>query len=216
MRSLWLGVLLLAVESLAFGQLDSDTLTVTASRSYTPQHDQIVFRIYVTRPVSAGLDEAAASLKSAGITAATFSSVYSPDNLTLAWLFNLAIPFSKIPATVAQLTALKIDFSVLGSQVSAETQQAQQCQVASMMADAKSQAKKLADAAELVAGEVLSLSSGQALNQTPFVALSKAPSPRAVLGGTISGVISYAVPIQPAVRGTCSLTVKFKLLRYHY
>jgi uncharacterized protein YggE len=219
MRSVLLGVLLLALESLAFGQLDSDTLTVSASQPVNLQPDQLIFSIYVTTAASTGLDEVAAGFKSAGITTAIFSDVSSSrDHATLTWFFNLAVPFSKIPATVAQLTAQKVEFYVQGSQVSAASQQAQQCPLATMIADARAQAKKLADAAELVVGEILSLSSGQPLNgaQAPYVQQQQSSPPQAALGGTVFAVSLVQIPIQPAVSRTCSLTVKFKLLRYKY
>jgi hypothetical protein len=211
MRSLWLGILLAAVECLAFGQLDSDTLTVSVSRSFSLQPDQAVFGINVTAPLSSGLDEVVAGLKTAGITAANFSGVFSiPNQAPLYWSFTLAVPFSKISATAAQLTANKIAFTVQSS-VSAGGQQSQQCPLADLMADAKAQAKKLADAAELVVGDVLTLSRGNQSIATSFVYVPTA----AFRLGTIPSVAPF-IPIQPPVRANCSLIVKFKLLRYHY
>src|SRR6266852_1968523 len=114
MRILWLGILLAAVESLAFGQLDSDTLTVLVSQSLDLQPDQVVFGISVTTPASTGLDEVVASLKNAAVN---FSSVtLSRDHATLTWFFTLAVPFSKLAATAAQLTTQKVAFFVQGSQ----------------------------------------------------------------------------------------------------
>src|SRR5438552_2690258 len=113
MRSLWLGILLAAAESLAFGQLDSDTLTVSVSQSFNLQPDQVVFGIQLTTATSFGLDEVVASLKNAGITAASFSSVASlPNQATLYWSFTLPVPFSKISATAAQLTAKNIAINI--------------------------------------------------------------------------------------------------------
>jgi uncharacterized protein YggE len=211
MRSLLLGILLATVESLAFGQLDSDTLTVSASRSFSLQPDQAVFVISVTAPSSSGLDQVVAGLKTVGIVAANFSGVFSiPDQGTLSWSFTLAVPFSKISSTATQLTANKIAFTVQSS-ISAGVQQSQPCPLADLMADAKAQAKKLADAAELVVGDVLTLSNGNQSTATSFVYVPTA----AFRLGTIPSVAPF-IPIQPAVRATCSLTVKFKLLRYHY
>src|SRR6266704_2659407 len=113
MRSLWLGILLAAVESLAFGQLDSDTLTVTVSQSLNLQPDQVVFGINVTTPTSTGLDEVVASLKNPAVN---FSSVTSArDHATLTWFFILAVPLSKLAATAAQLTTQKVEFTVQSS-----------------------------------------------------------------------------------------------------
>src|SRR5713226_10408269 len=141
MRSLWLGILLAAVESLAFGQLDSDMLTVSVSQSFDLQPDQVVFGISVTTPASTGLDEVVANLKNAAIK---FSSVtLSRDHATLTWFFTLAVPFSKLSATAAQLDAQKVEFTLQSSQA----QQVPQCSVPTLMAAARAQAKKLADAA---------------------------------------------------------------------
>ncbi len=152
MRSLWLGILLATVESLAFGQLESDTMTVSVSQAVDLQPDQVVFGISVTTPVSTGLDEVTASLKNAAIK---FSSVtLSRDQATLTWFFTLAVPFSKLAATAAQLTTQKVEFTVRSSQ----EQQVPQCSVPTLMAAARAQASNLADAAALVVGDVLTLS----------------------------------------------------------
>ena len=211
MRSLWLGILLAAVESLAFGQLESDTLTVSVSQSVYLQPDQVVFAIPVNTDASTTLDEVVAGLKGAGITAANLSSVSSFREHTLNWLFTLAVPFSKLPSTAAQLGGQNIAFYVQGSQVSPALQLAQQCPIANLLADARVQAKRAADAAELVVGDVLALSGGNPLISS---------SPTALIGNIQigTGQIPAAAPFvlsQPAVRATCSLAVKFKLLRYH-
>ncbi len=210
MRSLWLGILLAAVESLAFGQLDSDTLTVSVSQSFALQPDQALLSISLLTPASTGLDELVASLKGSGITAANLSNVSLLREHTLVWQFTLAVPFSKIPSTAAQLNAQKIPFYVQGSQVSAESQQAQQCPVSNLMAAARAQAKQVADAAELVVGDVLTLSSGNP--STPTLRLS---IPTAASRPDSTSVTQF-FPIQPVARANCTLVVKFKLLRYHY
>jgi hypothetical protein len=215
MRNLWLGILLAAVESLAFGQLDSDTLTLSASRALTLPPDQLALGIYVTTPASTGLDEVVAGLKSLGITAANFSNVSSSaDGVGLSWLFSLAVPLSKIPATVAQLTAQKVQFYTQGSRVSAASLQAHQCSIPILMADVKDYAKKLAGAAGLVVGEVVAMSDGSGFGS---VALAQAPPSRPAQSLPISLINNLLTtprtPIQPAA---CSLTVKFKLLRLHY
>jgi uncharacterized protein YggE len=213
MRSLWLGILLATVESLAFGQLDSDTLTVSVSQSSNLQPDQLVFGIRVLTPANRGLDEVVAGLKNAAVN---FSSVTSsPDNATLAWVFTLAVPLSKVAATAKQLTTQELEFFVQGSQVSPASQQAQLCPIPSMMAEAKAQAKNLADAAELVVGDVLALSSGNASIPNSLILV---PTAAARLYTSFLPIQWFAPlnAIQPVARAACSLTVKFKLLRYHY
>ncbi len=204
MRSLWLGILLATVESLAFGQLESDTMTVSVSQAVDLQPDQVVFGISVTTPVSTGLDEVTASLKNAAIK---FSSVtLSRDQATLTWFFTLAVPFSKLAATAAQLTTQKVEFTVRSSQ----EQQVPQCSVPTLMAAARAQASNLADAAALVVGDVLTLST-----ESPSPILEAFVPTAAFRLGAIPSVVTF-FPIQPDVRANCSLTVKFKLLRYHY
>lgn len=216
MRSLWLGILLATVESLAFGQLDGDTLRVAVSRSINPQPDQIVFSISLNAPATTGLDGVLASLKDTGITSANLSNVFSvPGQDSLNWVFSLPVPFSKISATAAQLTAKKVTFSVQSSVASTSPQ----CPVSNLMADAKTNAKRLADAAELVVGEVLTLSSGDPLITTSPVAIPTAVQRNVDPIAAIPVLLPYVarlVPVQPAVRASCSLVVKFQLLRYHY
>jgi len=219
MRSLWLGILLAAVESLAFGQLESDTLTVSVSQSVNLQPDQAVFGIPVITAASTTLDEAVANLNGTGITAANLSSISLLREHTLNWLFTLAVPLSKMASTAAQLTARKIPFYVQSSLVSPALQQAQQCPITNLMADAKAQAKRVADAAELVVGDVLALSGG-----SPLISGLPIPVPTAVVGAILDptsfgplpiATVAPFVPSQPAVLATCSVVVRFKLLRYH-
>ncbi len=212
MRSLWLGILLATVESLAFGQLDSDTLTVSVSQSVNLQPDQIVFGIIQIAPPGRSLDEVLASLKAAGITQATFSTVSSvPGSPNLQWLFTIAVPLSKMRATSAQLTAQKILFSVQGLQVSDELQRAPQCSIPSMFADIRTQAKTIADAAGLVVGDVLAISQE---NAQVGVQLQQQNPPTAIgrLGQWFSAPL-FTTPLPAPVN--CFLTVQFKLLRYH-
>ena len=56
--------------SLVFGQLDSNSITVTASRSVTFQPDQIVFSVDVSSPLDTSLDDVIAALASSGTIAA--------------------------------------------------------------------------------------------------------------------------------------------------
>ena len=62
---------------LAFGQLDSNSITVTASRNASLQPDQAVFAVSVQSGISASLDDVLAALQGSGITAANLSSVSS-------------------------------------------------------------------------------------------------------------------------------------------
>jgi hypothetical protein len=140
-----------------FGQLDSNTVTVTASQSMNVQPDQVLFAVYVTTPLTASLDDVLAALKGAGITSANFSGVNSAGsgqtvvvtgNLpapTEQWAFGLPVPFAQMKATVTALTNLQqsimqansgftLSFSVQGAQISTSLLQSQACNNAGLRA----------------------------------------------------------------------------------
>jgi hypothetical protein len=201
-------MLLATVESLAFGQLDSDTLTVSVSQSVNLQPDQIVFGIIQIAPPDRSLDEILASLKAAGITQASFSTVSSvPGSPDLHWLFTMAVPLSKMQAISLELTAQKILFSVQGLQVSDELLRAQQCSIPSMFAEIRTQARNITDAAELVVGEVLAIS-----QENPQVGLQQKQPNGTILVARLSLFQPVLTPSAAPVN--CFLTVQFKLLRY--
>src|SRR5262245_43430828 len=77
MRILGLTSLLLATELLAFGQLDSDTLTSNVSRSINLLPDQGIFNIYVNSDLDTSLEQVVAALKASGVTAENLSNVDS-------------------------------------------------------------------------------------------------------------------------------------------
>ena len=170
--------------TLAYGQLDSNTITVTSSRSASLQADEAVFFVDVSSGAITSLDDVLAALAGSGITQTDFSGVSTTPviSATLAcqpkagpptpidWTFNLPVPLSKIKDTVAMLTALQksisqnnsgltLSFSVQGTQVSQQLQQMQTCTAADLLPDARAQAQKLASAANLFLGAVLAMSS---------------------------------------------------------
>ena len=65
----------LSVAPLLLGQLDSNSVTVTASNSATLQPDQAVFSIVVTSGLNASLDDVVAALQGSGITSANFAGI---------------------------------------------------------------------------------------------------------------------------------------------
>ncbi|MGI8746075.1 MAG: hypothetical protein ACR2NN_26535 [Bryobacteraceae bacterium] len=198
--------------ALSFGQqLDSNSVTVTASRSTNLPSDEAVFAVYVNSDYKAGLSDVLAALQGSGITAANFSGVnaaqtFQPPSGTplqpmLEWAFRLPVALSKIKDTVAALTALQqsvmqknngltVSFTVQGTQVSTQLQQSQPCAVSDLLSDARVKAQKLADAAGLSVGTVLAMSS-----QTT----STAPNG-----------VAASFPFPPI----CALTVKFALGRF--
>ena len=207
--------------SLAFGQIDSNAVTVTASRNANLQPDQVLFGVGVTSGFNVSLDDVVAALAGSGITVANFSSVSSqqgipafnpgsvvtPPPLMLQWTFALPASLSKLKDTAATLTTvqqniakknagLTMSFSVQGTQVSQQLQQSQPCVVADLIADARVQAQKLADAAGLALGQILGLSSPVS----------------SIAGSNNSSLSSFliGVPFPPSI---CAVTVKFALIR---
>jgi uncharacterized protein YggE len=209
--------------SLLFGQLDSNTVTVTASQSMNVQPDQALFAVYVTTPITASLDDVLAAVKGAGITSANFSGVNSAGSGQISvgtgnfpapteqWAFGLPVPFAQMKATVTALTGLQqsimqansgftLSFSVQGAQVSTSLLQSQTCNIAGLIAEATGQAQKLASAAGLNLGSILALSS----NTSSPVANNSVPV--AIAGGFASS--------QLTVPQSCALTVKFGVTRF--
>ena len=224
MRKYFLYFGLIVFTSLAFGQLDSNSVTVTASRGASVQADQAVFGVFVDSGLNTSLDDVLAALQGSGITVANFSGVSENAAILLfsgqpnpapppmlEWVFGLSVPLSKLKDTFASLTALQMNiakknnglsltFRVQGTQVSPQLLQQQTCSLPDLIADARAQAEKLATAAGLHVGSVLAMSS-----------FTSATVPSSVVP-VISGIGFFsAAPVAPPV---CSATVKFALLRF--
>jgi hypothetical protein len=169
--------------SVAFGQLDSNSITVSASTNATVQPDQVVFSLSVASGINTGLDDILAALQGLGITAANFSSV-STQGQTIAtlgtvplmpapgliWFFTLPTPLANTKATVSTLAALQqnfakqnngltLSFSVIGAQVSQQLMQSQPCSITGLITAATTQAQSLAAASGFTLGGILALSS---------------------------------------------------------
>jgi hypothetical protein len=156
--------------SLAFDQLDSNSITVSVSQSSNVQPDQVVFGVVVQSGLGSNLDDVVAALQGCAITQANFVSVhtnpavypYAPTNqLTLLWTFSLSVPFSKQKDSIASLTALEqsiaqgksgptLTFSVAGTKVSTPLLQSQTCSITDLFSSAKAQAQKIAAAPGLL------------------------------------------------------------------
>jgi len=194
-------ILLLFFPLIAFAQLTPNSVTVTASRNTTPQPDVARFNISIAAPPDATRDDVLAAASGVGLTAANFTGLYSNSsgpNVSVTWNFSMTTALANLKATIGLLTALQnnlakdkkfgLSFSISGSEVSP---QSQSCALADLIADARTQAAKLASAAGLSLGGVLALSSG-----VTGAAVSGA------LG--LGGVASVSSPV-------CSVTVKFSL-----
>ena len=216
-----LAALALALVPPAFAQLDSNTITVTASRTSTLQPDQVLFGIFVNTPFSGTMTDALNAVQSLGITAANFASVNTQQGVALTpnqaalpglqWAFGLPVAFSQMTDTINSLTKLQqtlaqnnngttLSFQVEGTQVSPQLQQSQSCSATDLMSDARAQAAKLAAAASVNLGGVIAVSGSTTNN-------ANAP----LFAGPIAAGL-YFGSSAPGV-SLCSMTVKFAILR---
>jgi len=215
---------------LAFGQLDSNSLTVTASRGVSLQPDQALFGVFVDSSTVTSLDDILAALQGSGVTIANFSGVSTstatlilggpPTPLPpgpggpvmLEWAFALPVSLAKITSTIKTLTGLQqsimqnnsgltLSFSIVGTQVSPQLQQMQTCVLADLISDAQAQAQKVAAAAGLGVGNILALSSPVVTSVSNGTTV-----PVSRLTSSISSLLT-SPPI-------CTVTVKFALVRF--
>ena len=210
-----LAILLAAGPGLLFGQLESNTLTISASRVLNIQPDQALFNVTIVSTPTQGLDDVLAALQATGITAANFSSLNSLPDGTLQWLFNLPIALTKVQTTAASLVSLQqtiaksnngltLSFYIGSLQVSSALAQSQSCPVADLVSDAQAHAQKLADAAGLTVGSILTINGSSANVSPPPMFYSNL-----IFGELLTGVV-YPAPEPPP----CAITLKFRLLRY--
>jgi hypothetical protein len=211
-----LPIVLLAAAPL-FAQLESHTLTISATRTINLQPDQVVFGLSVSSTAVTSLDQIVGALSGLGITSANLSGVDNSNPTTLQWSFTLVAPLSNLSATIGSLTKLQqtiaqnnsgltLTFAVEGTQVSQQLQQSQSCSNADLIADATAQAQKLAAAAGLTLGTILKLSN------VPVAGTTAVPVNVAELGSFVSGDFSdFLLGYLPSPV-TCSLLVKFQLL----
>jgi uncharacterized protein YggE len=192
--------------SIAFGQVESNSITVSASQNASLQPDQAVFSVSVQSGVNTGLDDVLAALQGSGITAANLTSVSSNSfvisfNLSnqpmLQWTFSLTTSLTNTKATVASLTTLQqniakldngltLSFNIVGTQISQQLAQSQACSLPALVASATAQAQSLASAGALTLGPIIAMSSSTSnavsssqglLEVGNFVALSSAAPP---------------------------------------
>lgn len=198
---------------LLLGQLDSNSVTVTASSSATLQPDEVVFLIQVGSGINATLNDIVAALQGTGITAANFTGLSQVSTFLVTglpppaetWLFTLAAPLAKIKDMVAQLTnlqqtiakqndGLQMSFLVQGTQVSQQLQQSQPCVLSDLLANARTQAQNLATAAGFGLDVI------QAMSSTISTSVSSQGQ-------------SFSSFLLGAAAAPCTVTVKFGLLR---
>lgn len=190
----------------AFGQLDSNSVTVTVSNNTTIRPDQAVFVVSVTSDIETTLADVLAAVQPAGLTMANFSGVTAgivfisgpQRRQNLRWDFSMAAPLADTNSTIAALTALQqsihrlngglsFSFAMQGIQVSTQALQSQTCDFAALLNQARTKAQDLA----ATGGRTIS----------GIAALSTSAS-------TIVGALPPGLGIPPP----CSATVKFALL----
>jgi hypothetical protein len=197
--------------------LDSDTLSIAASRILSVQPDQVLVAVSVNAPATASLQDVIDEVPGFGITSADLSAAHGAfDGDRSQWVFTLAIPFAKLGDTLTRLASLQqkiggpvgqpdLNFNVQGARVSDEVQAAQSCSFQALVTDAQAQAQKLASAAGLTLGPVVSVSDGSTLQSVGVFSAGIASVPYGIL--SINQWFSPApTPAQP-----CALTVQFKI-----
>jgi hypothetical protein len=224
MRIITLAILMVAALSAA--DLDNNTVTVTATRSNAVQPDQAQVLLQLNAAQGAGLDDVLGTLKGTSVVAANLSNVTQEGDGTVTWTFLLPVALTSLKSTLAALAQLDaslgsshgshvLNYSVIGTQVSADAQAAQPCPLPALVSDARKQADALAAAAGMKTGPIVSVSDEP---PTAQVATSSA----VLIAGDFSAIlpvsglpyVNYAalsrvlpVPAPPS----CSLTVQFRL-----
>jgi uncharacterized protein YggE len=195
--------------SAAWGQLQTNSILVTATRTLASVPDQATFSVQVYSGFGASLTDVVNAVSSAGISAGNFTGYgffnALPPNTSLEWDFNLTAPLSTLGPTLATLSSLQakgsnglvVSFSFQGTSTSAAGQPA--CVISDLIGDATVQAQALADAANLRLGPVLAVSD-QGGAATPYFILGAV---------SIREFVSF-VTTPPT---TCVATVKFGIVR---
>jgi hypothetical protein len=227
MRRVVLAALVLA--SVVLGQPDSNSITVTATRTIYAQPDQVLFAVFVSSNADATLDSVVAALAGTGITAGNLSSVSGSGRALqdgvpgvnlgspLQWTFTLPAPLSKLKDTITSLTTLQqtiaqknpglsMTFSVQGTQASP-----QRCSTSDLIADARAQAQKLANAAGVSVGPIIGVSDAGSSSLTAAAAYR---IPTLLTGDFSAFVVNTPLfAIASTLPLNCSLVVQFRMIR---
>ncbi|MFN7992613.1 MAG: hypothetical protein U0Q18_03385 [Bryobacteraceae bacterium] len=206
-------------------QFAPNNISIAASQVNRIVPDMVSFRIDIESPLTGVLDDINAALQSAGLSGATLGGVQTrpyydvdPEQSYLDWSYYLTAPLTSPGATVKALLsaqqsvpkqnpALSLSFYIFGTS-SSGSQQPASCSQPELVAAAQIQAQKVASAAGVKVGPILSLSSGG----MPILGQGFA-------AGNISS-ITYA-SIQPGgslvllsglPSSSCTTTVQFQLL----
>jgi hypothetical protein len=209
-------MLVLAAAVAAFAQSQPNVVTITASRQLNVQPDQVMVSITVVTDPDQTIDAALAALQGTNITAADLSSVSTTygagSTPQLQWTFNLTVSISDMTSLVAAVNPSgNVSVFVSGASASAAVSAAQQCPYPALINDARAQAAKLASAAGVTVGQIVSISQGTIPVDIPTLA-SRVGDFQFVSG--VLGFTSFLLTTpQPATSGptTCAVTVQFQL-----
>src|SRR5262245_35581395 len=143
----WL--LFLAIVPAAFGQLDSDTLSVTSSRTLNVVIDQVQVTVNVNTGLETSLDDVIAALQGTEITTANLSGINSVwSNFGQAqrtqWTLTLAVPIARLNGALSALARVQSRSGVdLDYFLNAVPTSSGSCAWPSLVSDAQAQAQKL-------------------------------------------------------------------------
>jgi uncharacterized protein YggE len=211
--------LLLLLPPLTFAQITANTVTVTASQSAAAQPDTAIFSVTVMSGIDKNLSDILAALQGSGLTAANFVNLYSniasvgpqpavTSQVQLGWGFQLTVPLAKVKDTTAALTALaqnvpqnnsglSVTFQLFQTQAS--SQQTANCNLADLVASARTQAQQLTSAAGLVPGMIQSISTTVGPNASCFLTVRFLLGTQLMLQepSSISVLASRSLAVQP-------------------
>lgn len=170
-----------AVMFAQLAQLESNTLTITATQQVNTQPDQAVFDVYVSANLTQGLNDILAALPGTGISAANIAGISTLYNGTVQWWFEVPVPLANVQTFVGALATGQQTFVASnngmtlavypgGLQVSPALLASQTCPIASLVSSARAQARTIANAAGFSVGPILSLdTSSSTTNSLSFL-----------------------------------------------
>jgi hypothetical protein len=202
----------LLLMSTAWGQLQTNSIIVAASRTLPAVPDQATFGVQVYSGFGPSLSDIVEAVSSAGVSASDFTGFgflnNLPPNTSVEWDFSFTVPLSALGGAINALSSLQanhsnglvVSFSFQGASTSVAGQPA--CVITDLVADATAEAQALADAANLRLGPVLAVSDQGGL-ATPFFVFAS--------GAFLTvGRIDFLPSTLPS---TCVATVKFGIVR---
>lgn len=225
---------LLAVAGAVFGQSDSNTITITASRTVPAQPNSATVQVQVALPQASTLDNALAITKAAGFAASDFTGLSGPSYVynpfpgnfqpPVYWTLSKTVSAADVPAILSSLDSARK--AMLQNQsgtdllysVSNAIPQAPDCVYPALIGDAQAQAAKVAEAAGRKAGGIISLAQGAQYQVPTAIWYDPVTSARS---GDFSGNLISANRVSYALLGqittiapppVCSLIVQFQLM----